>query len=33
MLPEKPDRILLADIFEKIAQMGAIHPGLFSSTM
>ena len=28
MLPEKPDRILLADIFEQIAQMGAIHPSL-----
>jgi putative transposase len=28
MLPKKPDGILLADIFEQIAQMGAIHPSL-----
>ena len=28
MLPEKPDSILLADIFQQIAQMGAIHPSL-----
>jgi len=26
MLPEKPDAILLDDIFQKIAQLGAIHP-------
>ena len=26
MLPEKPDAILLADIFLKIARLGAIHP-------
>jgi hypothetical protein len=26
MLPEKPDAILLADIFQKIAHLGAIHP-------
>jgi putative transposase len=26
MLPEKPDAILLADIFQHIAQLGAIHP-------
>ena len=26
MLPEKPDVILLADIFSRIAQLGAIHP-------
>jgi hypothetical protein len=26
MLPEKPDAILLADIFQQIAQLGAIHP-------
>ena len=26
MLPEKPDAILLADIFEQIARLGAIHP-------
>jgi hypothetical protein len=26
MLPEKPDAILLADIFQRIAQLGAIHP-------
>jgi putative transposase len=28
MLPEKPDAILLADIFLKIARLGAIHPAL-----
>jgi putative transposase len=28
MLPKKPDDILLADIFEQIAQMGAIHSSL-----
>lgn len=28
MLLEKPDAILLADIFQKIAQLGAIHPQL-----
>ena len=26
MLPQKPDAILLADIFQQIAQLGAIHP-------
>jgi putative transposase len=26
MLPQKPDDILLADIFQKIARLGAIHP-------
>lgn len=26
MLPEKPDAILLADIFQQIARLGAIHP-------
>ena len=26
MLPEKPDAFLLADIFEQIARLGAIHP-------
>ena len=26
MLPEKPDAILLADIFERIARLGMIHP-------
>jgi putative transposase len=26
MLPEKPDAILLANIFQQIAQLGAIHP-------
>ena len=26
MLPQKPDAILLADIFEQIARLGAIHP-------
>lgn len=28
MLPQKPDAILLADIFQQIARMGAIHPVL-----
>jgi hypothetical protein len=28
MLPEKPDRILLAEIFQQIARLGAIHPVL-----
>jgi putative transposase len=28
MLPQKPDAILLADIFGRIAQLGAIHPVL-----
>ena len=28
MLPEKPDAILLADIFSQIARLGAIHPVL-----
>lgn len=32
MLPEKPDAILLADIFQQIARMGAIHPVLQPST-
>jgi putative transposase len=26
MLPEKPDGILLAEIFQHIARLGAIHP-------
>ena len=26
MLPEKPDAILLADIFQQVARLGAIHP-------
>lgn len=26
MLPQKPDAILLADIFQQIAQLGAVHP-------
>jgi len=26
MLPQKPDAILLADIFQQIARLGAIHP-------
>jgi len=26
MLPQKPDAILLADIFQQIAHLGAIHP-------
>ena len=32
MLPEKPDVILLDDIFQQIAQLGAIHP-LFQSVV
>jgi hypothetical protein len=28
MLPEKPDDILLAEIFQQIARLGAIHPAL-----
>ena len=28
MLPEKPDAILLAEIFQNIARLGAIHPTL-----
>jgi hypothetical protein len=28
MLPEKPDAILLADIFQQIARLGAIHPAI-----
>jgi len=28
MLPEKPDAIILADIFEQIARLGMIHPAL-----
>jgi putative transposase len=32
MLPEKPDAILLADIFQQIARLGAIHPLLQPST-
>ncbi len=31
MLPQKPDAILLADIFEQIARLGAIHPVLHPS--
>jgi len=31
MLPEKPDAILLADIFQQIARLGAIHPALLPS--
>ena len=31
MLPQKPDAILLADIFEQIARLGAIHPVLYLS--
>jgi hypothetical protein len=26
MLPQKPDGILLAEIFQQIARLGAIHP-------
>jgi hypothetical protein len=26
MLPQKPDGILLADIFEQIARLGMVHP-------
>jgi putative transposase len=32
MLPEKPDAILLADIFHHIAQLGAIHPRIRPTT-
>ncbi len=32
MLPEKPDPILLAAIFQQIAQLGAIHPALQPSS-
>ena len=32
MLPEKPDAILLADIFQQIARLGAIHPAFQPST-
>jgi len=28
MFPEKPDAILLADIFQQITRLGAIHPVL-----
>jgi putative transposase len=28
MLPQKPDAILLANIFEQIARLGMIHPAL-----
>jgi putative transposase len=31
MLPEKPDAIILADIFEHIARLGLIHPALEAS--
>jgi len=31
MLPEKPDAIILADIFEQIARLGMIHPALVPS--
>ncbi len=31
MLPEKPDAILLAEIFQQIARLGAIHPALHPS--
>lgn len=31
MLPEKPDAILLADIFQQVARLGAIHPLLHAS--
>ena len=31
MLPQKPDAILLADIFQQIARLGAIHPSLHPS--
>lgn len=30
MLPQKPDPILFADIFQRVAQLGAIHPGSHS---
>jgi putative transposase len=32
MLPQKPDAILLADIFQQIARLGAIHPSFLPST-
>ena len=32
MLPEKPDAILLADIFQQIARLGMIHPVLEPSS-
>lgn len=32
MLPQKPDAILLADIFQQIARLGAIHPAFQPST-
>jgi len=32
MLPEKPDAILLAKIFQHIARLGAIHPVFLPST-
>jgi hypothetical protein len=31
MLPQKPDAILLADIFQQIARLGAIHPAFHPS--
>ena len=31
MLPQKPDAILLANIFQRIAHLGAIHPRFFPS--
>ena len=30
MLPQKPDAILLADIFQQIARLGSIHPAFQS---
>ena len=33
MLPEKPDPILLADIFQQIARLGAIHPSFRPSVI
>lgn len=33
MLPQKPDAILLADIFQQIARLGAIHPVFRPSTL
>jgi len=32
MLPQKPDAILLADIFQQIARLGAIHPAFQPAT-
>lgn len=32
MLPQKPDAILLADIFQQIARLGAVHPDFPPST-